>query len=115
MSSSYHPQTDGQTKIFNKCLEGYLRYYSFDKHSQWMKWLPLIEWWYNTTYHTSTKMSPFEALHGYAAPSISYFFKDKSKVLEIELHVENTKETLTILKKNLQMVQNRMKQQADQL
>jgi hypothetical protein len=55
-------------------------------------------------------MSPFEALYGYATPSISYFLKDKSKVLEIELHVENTKETLTILKENLQMVQNRMKQ-----
>jgi hypothetical protein len=73
MSSTYHPQTNGQTEIVNKCLEGYLHCYSSDKQSQWVKWLPLAEWWYNTTYHTSTKMSPFESLYGYPTPSISYF------------------------------------------
>jgi hypothetical protein len=64
MSSIYHAQIDGQTKIVNKCLEGYLGYYSPDKQHQRVKWIPLSKWWYNTTYHTSTKISPFEALYG---------------------------------------------------
>lgn len=35
MSSSYHLQTDGQTKIVNKCLETYLRCFIFDKQNKW--------------------------------------------------------------------------------
>jgi hypothetical protein len=44
-SSSYHPQSNGQTEIVNKCLEGYLRCFVSDKQAQWFKWLPLAEWW----------------------------------------------------------------------
>ena len=59
MSSAYHPQTDGQTKVINKCLEAYLRCFVTDKQNHWSQWLHLAEWWYNSTYHTSAKMTPF--------------------------------------------------------
>ena len=36
-SSSYHPQSDGQIEIVNKCLEGYLRFFVSDKQTQWFK------------------------------------------------------------------------------
>ena len=52
-SSSYEPQSDRQTKIVNKFLEGYLRCFVVDKQTLWVKWLPLAEWWYNTSFHTS--------------------------------------------------------------
>jgi hypothetical protein len=42
-NSSYHPQSDGQTEIVFKCLEGYLCCFAFDKHAQWIKWFPLAE------------------------------------------------------------------------
>jgi hypothetical protein len=58
-------------------------------------------------------MSPFESLYGYPMPSISYFLHDHLRVEEIESHMEKTKETLTIVKKNFQMAQKRMNQQAD--
>lgn len=80
MSSAYHPQTDGKTETLNKCLEGYLHNYASDKQAQWDKWLPLAEWWYNTTYHTSTKMTPFQALYGYEPPRIKTFLTDSPKV-----------------------------------
>jgi hypothetical protein len=113
-SSSYHPQSDGQTKIVNKCLEGYLRCFVSDKQAQWLKWLPLAEWWYNTSFHTATKMTPFMALYGYHPPSITSSLKEKSKVQAVEDHIENQQQVLQILKDNLTMAQNRMKQQADQ-
>ncbi|XP_071939847.1 uncharacterized protein [Coffea arabica] len=64
-SSSYHPQTDGQSKRLNQCVENYLRCMTGELLSQWRKWLSLAEWWYNSTYHSSLDMTPFEALFGY--------------------------------------------------
>ena len=44
MSSSYHPQTDGQTEVVNKCLEAYLCSFITDKQNTWLQWLHLAEW-----------------------------------------------------------------------
>jgi hypothetical protein len=76
-SSSYHPQYDGQTDIVKKCLEGYLRFFVFDRKTQWFKWLPLEEWLYNTYVHTATKITPFMAFYGYHPPSITSYLKEK--------------------------------------
>jgi hypothetical protein len=75
IGSSYHPQSDGETKIVNTCLEGYLHCFVSDKQTQWFKWLPLAEWWYNTSFHTATKLTPFMALYGYHPPSITSSLK----------------------------------------
>ena len=63
-STAYHPQIDGQTQIVNKCLEQYLRCMIGDKPKEWTKWLPLAEWWYNTSNHLSTQITPFEGVNG---------------------------------------------------
>lgn len=65
MSSSYHPQTDGQTERLNQCLEAFLRCTVHSCPKQWIKWLPLAEFWYNTTYHSALGHTPFEVLYGH--------------------------------------------------
>jgi hypothetical protein len=96
-NSSFHPQSNGQTEIVNKCLEGYLRCFASDKQTQWVKWLSLAEWWYNTSFHTSSKMSPFLALYGYHPPSITSPLKGTTKVQEVEDHIGHQQEVLKLL------------------
>jgi hypothetical protein len=61
LSSSYHPQTDGPTKRVNQCLETFLRCFVHACPKKWKDWLPAVEFWYNTSFHSSLGRSPFEA------------------------------------------------------
>jgi len=62
-SSSYHPQTDGQTEVLNRGLETFWCFAGDHLHS-WYQHLHLVEIWYNTAYHLAIGISPFHVLCG---------------------------------------------------
>ncbi|GJS04785.1 putative reverse transcriptase domain-containing protein [Tanacetum coccineum] len=64
MSTTYHPQTDGQSERTIQTLEDMLRACVIDFGNGWVKHLPLVEFSYNNSYHASIKAAPFEALYG---------------------------------------------------
>ncbi|GKB78653.1 putative reverse transcriptase domain-containing protein [Tanacetum coccineum] len=64
MSTTYHLQTDGQSERTIQTLEDMLRACVMDFGGSWDTHLPLIEFYYNNSYHTSIKCAPFEALYG---------------------------------------------------
>ena len=64
MSTAYHPQTDGQSERTIQTLEDMLRACVIDFGKSWDTHLPLVEFSYNNSYHTSIKAAPFEALYG---------------------------------------------------
>jgi transposase InsO family protein len=51
-SSSYHPQTDGQTERVNQCLEMYLRCMVYDAPKKWKALLSQAEFWNNSSFHS---------------------------------------------------------------
>ena len=61
-SSAFHPQKDGQAERTNQTLEEMLRDCVIDFKGSWDDHLPLIEFSYNNSYHSSIGMAPFEAL-----------------------------------------------------
>ncbi|PKA63782.1 putative mitochondrial protein [Apostasia shenzhenica] len=112
-STAYHPQTDGQSEVVNRCLEGYLRRMMGDNPRCWMKWLSLAEWWYNTTYHSSIKRTPYEAVYGQPPPLHVPYVPGDSMVEVVDRELTAREEIKRTLKKHLQEAQNRMKQQED--
>jgi len=71
-----------------------------------MKWLPLEKWWYNTSFHTTTKMTPFMAFYGYHPLSILSDLRVNSKVQAVEYHIKNQRKFLQLLKDNLTLTHN---------
>lgn len=72
----------------------------------------MSEWWYNTTYHTATGMTPYEALYGSPPPSISY---QAARCIDPTLNqfVKDRLQMHQLLKENLLKAQERMKLFAD--
>ncbi|GJW02514.1 hypothetical protein Tco_1561370 [Tanacetum coccineum] len=75
-------------------------------------WLPLDMYWYNTNYHSDTKTTLFEIVHG-QTPSlhIPYVAKD-SRVELVDMTLQEREKVIGMLKFNLKKAQDRMKSQS---
>ena len=69
LSTSYHPQSDGQTERTIQTLEDMLCACVIDFEGSWDVHLPLVKFSYNNNYHTSIQCTPYEALYGHKCRS----------------------------------------------
>jgi hypothetical protein len=65
MSSSFHPQSDGQTNRVNQTLETYVRHYVSIELNDWDTLLSCAKFAYNAAYHESIRLTPFKFNFGY--------------------------------------------------
>jgi hypothetical protein len=111
-STAYHLESDGQTERVNQCLEQYLRSMAFQEPKKWAEWLPVAEWWYNSSYHSSLKTTPFDALYGYP-PQIQTIALPCNTSEEAAITLQEKEHALKSLQQNLLQAQQIMKKYAD--
>ena len=63
-STTFHPQTNGQSERLIQVLEDMLRGCVMEFTGSWDRYIPLIEFAYNNSYQSSIGMAPYEALYG---------------------------------------------------
>ena len=113
MSSTYHPQSDGQTERVNQSVQAYLRCFIQACPTKWSDWLALAEFWYNTNYHSALNKSPFEVLYGYPPRHFGIEGVDSCAIPDLETWLQGRLSMTELLQQQLLMVQQRMKHQAD--
>ncbi|KOM49767.1 hypothetical protein LR48_Vigan08g059400 [Vigna angularis] len=113
MSTAYHPESDGQTEVVNRVLEGYLRCFCSEQPKGWCIVLPWAEYWYNTSYQESAKCTPFETVYGRPPPSLHRFVPGETLVEAVNQELQTRDEALHQLKFHLARAQELMVRQAD--
>ncbi|GJT38225.1 putative reverse transcriptase domain-containing protein [Tanacetum coccineum] len=153
MSTTYHPQTDGQSERTSiqlpstdpmvrdhilllishhppdgrgepskRCKEQHpphhvshpmLRAFVLDFGKGWDKHLPLVEFSYNNSYHTSIKAASFEALYGRKCRSPICWAEVGDRQLTGPEIIHETTEKIVQIKSRIQAARDRQKSYAD--
>jgi len=113
MNSAYHPQTDGQSERTIQSLENLLQTCILDHLGAWDEMLPLIEFTYNNSFHTSIGMTPYEALFGRKYMTPLCWYQDGEVMLVIPELLEQTIEKVRMVRDRMQASQSRQKAYTD--
>ncbi|GKE22411.1 putative reverse transcriptase domain-containing protein [Tanacetum coccineum] len=113
MSTAYHPQIDGQSERIIQMLEDMLRACVLDFGKGWDKHLPLVEFSYNNSYHTSIKAAPFEVLYGRKCRSPICWAEVGDRQLTGPKIIHETTEKIIQIKSRIQAARDHQKSYAD--
>ena len=94
-STAYHPQTNGQTEVVNRSC------FTSQRPKSWVKWLPWAKYWYNTSYHSSLRTTPFRMLYGRDPPTLLRYDHGSAVTFEVDRYLLERDELLAELKGSL--------------
>ncbi|MCO5598235.1 hypothetical protein L7F22_052327 [Adiantum nelumboides] len=110
-SSSFHPQTDGQSEEANSNVLDLLKCYVSEHKGKWEQYLPLVEYAYNNTVHSSIGKAPFEIVEG--GKKVPPILHTKDKTFEADKYVQDMDEMYKKVKVALEKTQAKQKKAAD--
>ncbi|GJV84532.1 putative reverse transcriptase domain-containing protein [Tanacetum coccineum] len=113
MSTTYHPETDGQSERTIQTLEDMLRACVIDFGKGWERHLPLVEFSYNNSYHASIKAAPFEALYGRKCRSPVCWAKVGDVQLTRPEIIHETTKKIVQIRQRLQAARDRQRSYAN--
>lgn len=113
LSSAYHPQTDGQSERTIQTLEDMLHMCVLDFQGNLETHLPLVEFAYNDSYHSSLGIAPCEALYGRKCQSPICWAEDGDILLLGPELVQETTKKVKLIQQRLKTTQSRQKSYAD--
>jgi transposase InsO family protein len=64
MSTTYHPQTDGQSERTNQNVETILRIFCNQAQDNWREWLPVTQYILNSRPSATTRKTPYDLWMG---------------------------------------------------
>ena len=80
---------------------------------QWAKWLPLAEYWYNTSHHSALQLTPFEVLYGHPPGHFGITNLQTDLIPDLETWLTERNLLTQLIQQQLVRAQQRMKSQAD--
>ncbi|KAJ9544304.1 hypothetical protein OSB04_024011 [Centaurea solstitialis] len=113
LSTAYHPQTNGQSEQTIQTLEDMLRACVLDFGGSWEGHLPLIEFAYNNSYHSSIEAAPYEILYGRKCRTPLCWDEVGEKQLAGPEVVQINSDKINQVRERLKIARDRQKSYAD--
>ena len=106
-STTFHPQTDGQSERVIQVLKDMLRGCVLDFPGSWDRYIPLMEFAYNNSYQSNICMATYEALYGRRCRTpMCWTELNEHKIIGPDL-VKDTEEKVQIIQQRLKDASDR--------
>ena len=124
LATTHHPQTNGLTERLNRTLIALIRKYTQAYPTRWAEFLPIFEFAYNRSVHSTTRVQPFVAATGHLPPIPAQLLSTPRHLLEpndvtLHIHVQELKRVLVkthqMLRHHEQHTWEQVKQREDRV